>query len=301
MDVFAITTNDNDKTRDCDIVFKPAAARVRDAYNAGYATFSNAEPYPKNRDDLLKKIRDISSSLDMFAYFGHGWHNPPQLGGHVINDEDIKMLARELAPKMRNGASIVFYSCLVGSANGLTTKVLNTVGKGVWVYGHTTVEHSFKNAAVSEVHDGSGLRFRMLPNIYGPTLSSAWSIALSHSDLWLRFPLMQHVDIMKELNAIRLVGTWSVPGGKKYVFEWPITNGTYSTEESLCVNPNGPVKDTTSGKTGSWELDDDLYISWGTTDREKWSMPINPDGQPVQGASGLAKRTARGAFGIPQG
>jgi hypothetical protein len=296
---YAITTNDNKSgDRDCDVVFKPGAKRLGDAYGGGYAYFSNGLSYPANRDDLLQKISDMPV-VDLFAYFGHGYNT--QLGGHILTEADIQKLADALGPKVKQGASIVFYSCLAGSRNGLTTSLLNKIGKGVWIYGHTTTAHSFKNPDVSEVHHGDGLIFRMLPDIYGPKLRAAWEESLTYTDLWLRFPLMHHVDIIKELNVIRLVGTWSVPGSRKYVFEWPIVNGTYSTEESLCVNPHGPVTDATTGKTGSWELDDELVISWGSADTETWSMPINPDGQPVQGAPSLAKRTARGKYGSIQG
>ena len=300
MNVYAITTNDNKSgERDCEVVFRPGAKRVSQAYGGGYATFSNALSYPRNRDDLLAKIKLMPASLDMFAYFGHGYND--QLGGHILTDADRKLLADALKPKISPGGSIVFYSCLAGSANGLTTSLLNKIGNGVWIYGHTTTAHSFKNPDVSEVHNGDGLRFRMLPDIYGPKLKAAWIEALERTDLWLRFPLMHHVDIMKELNAIRLVGTWSVPGAKKYVFEWPITNGNYTDEESLCVNPHGPVKEAATSRIGEWELDDQLVITWGGSGREEWAMPLNPDGQIIRGLSGLAKRIARGTYGSIQG
>src|SRR5690348_2831637 len=110
MRVYAITTNDNKAgERDCDIVFRPAAKRVSDAYGCGYATFSNGLPHPANRDDLLRKINEMPGSLDMFAYFGHGFDT--QLGGHILTDEDRQKLADALKPKMAVGGSIVFYSC----------------------------------------------------------------------------------------------------------------------------------------------------------------------------------------------
>ncbi|QEL26080.1 hypothetical protein FQV39_28345 [Bosea sp. F3-2] len=299
INAWAITTRDNKRgEKDCDIVFKPAAVRVRDAYKAGYSEFGNGLSYPENRDDFLKKIDMMAGGLDLFAYFGHGFNT--QLGGHILTKDDIGKLADALKPKMKPGSSIVFYSCLAGSAGGLTTMLLDRIGLGVWIYGHTTSEHSFKNPSVSEVHNGDGPKFKMLNTLFGPSLQAAWAESLARTDLWLRFPLMQHADIIKELNAIRLVGTWSVPGGGKYIFEWPIKNGTYATDESLCVNPNGTVRDA-SGKTGTWEMDDELVLSWGGASKEFWVMPINPDGQRMKSAAGVAKRIARGKYGSVQG
>lgn len=298
INAWAIATRDNKKNeKDCDIVFKPAAVRVRNAYKGGYSEFANGLSYPANRNDLLQKIGMMGGGLDLFAYFGHGYNT--QLGGHILTKEDIGMLADALKPKMKPGASIVFYSCLAGSSGGLTTMLLDKIGLGVWVYGHTTAAHSFKNPAVSEVHSGDGPKFKMLSGLFGPGLQAAWGEALERTDLWLRFPLMQHDDIIKELNAIRLVGSWSVPGGGKYTFEWPIKNGTYGTDESLCVNPHGTVRDA-SGRSGTWEMDDDLVLAWDGS-QEIWSMPINPDGQRVKSGAGMAKRMARGKYGSVQG
>jgi hypothetical protein len=298
INAWAITTRDNKKDeKDCDIVFKPAAARLRDAYTGGYSEFSNGLPYPQNRNDLLKKISMMAGGLDLFAYFGHGFNT--QLGGHILTPDDINKMADALKPKLKPGASVVFYSCLAGSPGGLTTSVNDRIGQGVWVYGHTTAAHSFKNPDVSEVHNGDGPKFRLFANLLGSSLRAAWIESLALTDLWLRFPLMQHADIIREVNAVRLVGTWSVPGGGKYVFDWPIKNGTYDTEASLCVNPNGTVKDA-AGRMGRWEIDDDLVLTWG--DREEvWPMPIAPEGQRIKNAVGVAKRIARGKFGKIQG
>lgn len=298
--VGAVTTNDNKAgEHDCDIVFRPGAQRVAQAYSGTSRSFSNGKPYPANRDDLLNEISLLPAGLDMFAYFGHGYND--QLGNHITSAGDIQKLGDALKPKMKPGGSIVFYSCLAGSAGGLTSQLLKHVGNGVWIYGHTTTAHSFKNPAVSEAHEGSGLKFRLLQDIFGPSLRAAWEESLARTDLWLRFPLMHHVDIMKELNAIRLVGTWTVPPSGKYVFDWKVENKKYSTEESLCVNPSGSVKDAATARTGTWELDDALVISWKGGGEEVWSLPLNPDGQTIKGLTGRAKRIKRGDYGIVQG
>lgn len=300
INAWAVTTKNNKANEmDCDFVFKPGAARVRDAYTGGYSEFSNGLSYPENKKDLLNVINNkIGGNLDFFAYFGHGYDT--QLGGHILTKNDVNELGDALKSKMKAGGSIAFYSCLAGSQAGLTTMLLNRIGLGVWIYGHTTSGHSFTNEAVSEVHNGDGLRFKLFQNVVGADLKAAWAESLARTDMWLRFPLMYHADIVKELNAIRLVGTWSVPGGGTYTFNWPVKNGKYSTEESLCVNPQGSVRDR-SGKVGDWEMDDELVLSWGGGSREYWSMPVDPKAQRIKGAVGLAKRLSRGSYGSVQG
>ncbi len=49
-------------------------------------------------------------------------------------------------------------------------------------------------------------------------LRAAWAESLRYTDMWLRFPIMWNMYIERELNAIRLLGKWSVPGSKTYVF-----------------------------------------------------------------------------------
>jgi len=300
INAWAVTTKNNKANEfDCDYVFKPGGRRIQKAYGKGYSEFSNGLPYPANKKDLLEVInKQVGGNLDLFAYFGHGYNT--QLGGHILSKTDINELADAIKPKMKPGGSIIFYSCLAGSSGGFTTMLLDRIGLGVWIYGHTTSGHSFTNPDVSEVHNGDGPRFKLFSNVVGQDLRAAWAESLAKTDMWLRFPLMQHADIVKELNAIRLVGTWSVPGGGTYTFDWPVTNGEYDSDESICVNPQGTVRDR-SGKVGSWEMDDELVLSWGGLSREYWSMPLNPSAQRIKGAAGVAKRLSRGKFGKTQG
>ena len=296
---YAISTADN-KTgeKDCDVVFKPGAERVRAAYSGGSATFRNGLGYPASREDLLKKIAAMPSGLDFFAYFGHGFTN--QLGGHIRLRSDIKLLADALGPKMKPGGSIMFYSCLAGSQGGLTTSLMDDIGKDLWIYGHTASGHSFTFDQVSEVHNSDGRRFRSLPEFYGAKLAAAWQYALLKTDLWLRFPLMQHVDIIKELHAIRLPGTWMVRGSTKYVFDWQVSNKSYASFDDICINPSGTVRNAATGQTGQWELDEQLEIVWGPREKEIWPLPIDPDAQKINGG-GTAKRVAWTRVGKPQG
>ena len=118
--------------------------------------------------------------------------------------------------------------------------------------------------------------------LLGRSLASAWGEALALTDLWLRFPLMGPTDIRTELNAIRLVGTWSVPiDNGRYVFTLKIENGVYTSFPEICRSPTGEVTD--GATIGTWE------------------MPIEPERQRIRGVTGFARRLARGRYGLLQG
>lgn len=296
MRVYAIATADNAPGKnDSSCAFVPGAQRLAAAYGGGYATFHNAQSHEGARGDLIKAINAMPAGIDMFAYFGHG--SKKQLGNMIWN-ADQELFADAIKPKLNDGASVVLYSCWAGTQGGLTEVLRDRIGKGVWVYGHTTEGHSFVNPEVSEAHNGNSARFRLIKDIIGSDLSSAWTIALEYTDMWLRFPLMHYADIKKELNAVRLVGTWSVPGQSDYIFTWPVKKiGTYSTEDSLCVNPNGVVQDAVTRETGTWEIDDELVVTWSAVDKERWSMPLNPHSQMIKDTSGFARRKTPGKIG----
>ncbi|MCV5090627.1 hypothetical protein OFC13_28775, partial [Escherichia coli] len=79
--VFAVTpaTNSDDK---CDATgaFIPGAQKFAAAYNGSYKTFNNMAANAKK--EFLQTIEDGPGSLDMFAYFGHGYTS--QLGSAKI-------------------------------------------------------------------------------------------------------------------------------------------------------------------------------------------------------------------------
>lgn len=303
MKVYAIATGDNDTTgkfpQDCTGAFIPGAKRIAAAYGGGFTTFHNGQSHEDARDALIAAVNAMPAGLDMFAYFGHG--SKTQLGNMIWTEGDRNSFADAIRPKLSDGASVMLYSCDAGQRGGVTEALRDRIGKGVWVYGHTSVKHSFLNPDVSEAHNGDAARYRLIQDIVGSDLSAAWEDALRYTDMWLRFPLMHYADIKKELNAIRLVGTWSVPGQSDYIFTWPIKDKSYTTEDSLCVNPNGVVQDAVTRETGTWEIDDELIVTWSAVDEERWSMPLNPHGQMIKNASGFAKRKARGKFGHLQG
>lgn len=282
--VFAVTPAQNsDDRKDATGAFIPGAQRIAKAYGGSYRTFDNLGSNVKKK--FLDTISDGPGSLDMFCYFGHGWKN--QLGSaKIFSDKDMDDLADVLRSKVRPGGVIVLYACWAGINGGFSTMLQKKIGWDTWVYGHTTLGHSFANPDVSEVQQNRNPGFREL---FRGDLRAAWSEALHYTDMWLRFPLMWDEYITRELNAIRLLGSWSVPGGKKYVFEWDKQNGFYDSIDAMNKNPVGRVKDA-GGATGTWTIDQTLDITWESGDTESWTMPLNPAAQEIIGTFGFANR-----------
>jgi hypothetical protein len=294
---FAVTpaTNSDDK---CDATgaFIPGAQRFATTYNGSFKTFEISGSQVKR--NFLQTIKDGPGSLDIFAYFGHGWKTQLE-SAKIYTDQDIEDFAAVLKDKMKSDAVIVLYACWAGFEGGFSTKLQEKVGRGIWVYGHTTKGHSFANPDVSEVQQSRSPRFRRL--FAGSDLTAAWADSLLYTDMWLRFPIMWDMYIERELNAIRLLGKWKVPGSRTYIFDWSKANGTYDSLDSLNQNPRGTVRDDTSGRNGTWMIGEALEISWGLGDVEKWPMPLKPNAQSVPGSSGFATRLSRIMPGKRQG
>jgi len=284
--VFAVTpsTNSDDK---CDATgaFLPGAQRFANAFGGSFKSFNNIGAQVKK--NFLQTIQDGPGGLDIFAYFGHGYKT--QLGSaKIYTDKDMEALAEVLASKMNHGGILILYACWAGFPGGFSTKLQEKIGKSVWIYGHTTLGHSFANPNVSEVQQDRSPKFRVL--FEGSDLMAAWAESLRYTDMWVRFPVMWDEYIERELNGIRLLGKWKVPSGDTYVFEWSKANGKYDSLDSINKNPNGTVRNDTSKQKGTWVIDRDLEIRWDGGGREAWSMPLKPLAQPISGVSGFAKR-----------
>lgn len=294
--VFAVTpsTNSDDK---CDATgaFLPGAKRFADAFGGSFRSFNNLGSNAKK--DFLQTVSDGPGSLDVFAYFGHGWKT--QLGSAKIHTEkDMDALVEALKPKLKTDATVVLYACWAGFPGGFSTKLQEKLGPGMWVYGHTTLGHSFANPNVSEVQGVRNPKFREL--FKTSDLMAAWAESLRYTDMWLRFPIMWDTYIERELNAIRLLGIWKIPGGATYVFEWAKKNGKYDSLDSINQNPSGTVKDDANRRKGSWTIGEQLVISWETGERENWPTPIRPLAQPITGVNGFSARTKHTLAGKSQ-
>jgi hypothetical protein len=293
--VFAVTPSQNsDNRNDATGAFIPGAQRIAKAYRGAFRTFNNASSNTKK--NFLDTIRDGPGSLDMFCYFGHG--SKGQLGSaKIYNDKDMDQLAEVLKQKLNPGGVIVLYACSAGMSNGFSTNLQAKIGRDCWIYGHTSVGHSFANPDVSEVQQSRSPGYR---DLFRGELRAAWSEALHYTDMWLRFPLMWDEYIERELNAIRLLGSWTVPGGKSYIFTWSRQNGTYDTLDSLNTLPVGQVEDRNGKRKGTWVVDRRLEITWDSGDTETWSMPIKPGAQEIHGTFGFATRTKHTLAGKQQ-
>ena len=295
--VFAVTPAMNSDD-DCDATgaFIPGAQRFAKAYNGSFRTFNNVGSQVKK--NFLQTIEDGPGSLDMFAYFGHGWKTQLE-SAKIYTDKDIEDFAAVLKAKLKLDAVVVLYACWAGFEGGFSTMLQEKIGRSVWVYGHTTKGHSFANPDVSEVQQSRNPRFRRL--FAGSDLTAAWAESLLYTDMWLRFPIMWDIYIERELNAIRLLGKWNVPGSKTYVFEPAKANGTYDSSDSLNQNPKGTVRDETGKRNGTWTISEELEISWESRESEKWSIPVKPNGQSIVAVSGFATRLSHTLPGKRQG
>lgn len=293
--VFAVTpTSNSDNKCDATGAFIPGAQRFANAFGGSYRSFDNSGTDVKK--NFLNTIDDGPGSLDVFAYFGHGWKS--QLGSaHIYTEADMTELAEVLKKKMKPDGVVVLYACWAGFEGGFSTKLLEKMGSGIWIYGHTSLGHSFANPEVSEVQQVRSPRYRRL--FQGSDLFAAWAESLRHTDMWLRFPIMWDTYIERELNAIRLLGKWKLPNSKNYAFEWSKANGKYDTLDSINQNPKGSVKDD-GGRKGTWTLSEKLEIAWDTHEFETWPSPIRPLAQPVNGAVGYAKRLSHTVAGKSQ-
>lgn len=293
--VFAVTPASNSDGRgDATGAFIPGATRFARAYGGSFRTFNNLGDNPKR--NFLRAIQEGPGSLDVFAYFGHGWRT--QLGSaHIYTDRDMDEFADALRDKLKADSIVVLYACWAGVAGGFSTMLQQKIGRGVWVYAHTSAGHSFANPDVSEVQQSRDPRYRLL---YRNELRVAWNEALHYTDMWLRFPVMSDEYVERELNAIRLLGRWRVPESKTYMFQWSRTTGTYDGLASLNRNPDGTVRDVTGGRRGTWTIRDDLELTWNTGESETWSMPLNPTSQSIEGLSGSARRMVHTLPGRPQ-
>ena len=283
--VFAVTpaTNSDDR-KDATGAFIPGAQRLAKAYRGGFRSFDNLGSNAKR--NFLQTIKDGPGSLDLFAYFGHGWKT--QLGSAKIYDDgDMEQLAEVLREKLNPGGIVVLYACWAGIAGGFSTKLQEKIGRDCWIYGHTSLGHSFANPDVSEVQQSRSPSWRQL---FTGELRAAWSEALHNTDMWLRFPFMWDEYIEKELNAIRLLGSWRVPSGNTYVFTWSKQNSTYDSIESMNKDPEGAVTNEAGRQKGTWTIGSSLDITWDSGESESWTMPIKPTAQQIHGANGFATR-----------
>jgi hypothetical protein len=304
---FAITpANNKDDKNDATGAFIPGAQKFAYAYKGAFRKFNNL-PGESKKNFLKALTDDAPGGLDLFAYFGHGYHT--QLGSAgIITDKDTDQLADILKKKLNPGAIVILYACFAGVENGFSTTLQKKLGGwDIWVYGHATLGHSFANPDVTEVQERRNPGFRRVYPGSSP-LRGPWNEALHYTDMWLRFPVMWDEYIDRELYAIRLLGKWKVSAGgknKTYVFSWDKKNEIYTDLASINKNPTGTVKEqipggsAAAGDEGTWEIDRQLEISWKSGARETWQLPLNVLAQTGIGAGGSIISAKRETHTLP--
>jgi hypothetical protein len=296
---FAIAPNHNTGGKnDATGAFLPGAQKFGKAYSCPWRQFDNTGAPNVVRKRFYDTIEThCPSGTNLFAYFGHGIAKG-LASPHVYGD-NLDDLLKILKPKISKPFVAVLYACSSGAAQGFSGKFRDKLGGDVWVYGHTSVGHAFLNPDVSEEASGNSPTWRMLyPS--GDELRAAWADALKYTDLWLRFPLLEDDDIYAEVNARRLLGTWEVNSSgatSRYVFDMPATTWSVDSDQEIDEAPSGTVKAVDPKKRsgvvgqGTWEITDELSITWDSGSEETWPLPLRTVGQ--QGTADSAPLSAK--------
>jgi hypothetical protein len=296
---FAIAAGQNTGGRnDATGAFLPAAQKFGSAYNCPWRQFDNVGAASVVRKRFFDTIKThCPGGTNLFAYFGHGI--PGGLPSASVYGDNLDELLKVLLPKIAKPFVAVLYACSSGSPQGFTGKLRSKLGSDVWVYGHTSVGHTFSNPDVSEEASSNSPSFRQL-YASGDELRGPWAEALKYSDLWLRFPLMEDTSIAAAVNARRLLGKWEVSSSgaiRHYSFDMAYETWSLKSVRDLDASPEGTVKalDRKSpSKTldeGTWTITDKLSVDWGSGTSEIWSLPVRLVGQ--QGTFGGGQITAR--------
>ncbi|HEY1376247.1 MAG TPA: hypothetical protein VGF55_05610 [Gemmataceae bacterium] len=298
---FAIAPQTNaDGKNDATGAFHPGAHKFAKAYGCSWRQFKNSGSNAADKKSFYDTIDSFCpGGTSLFAYFGHGlhWSTYKGLASPHVYIEQLDEFLEVLRPKISFPFVFANYSCSCGSAQGFNGALREKLGGDTWVYGHTSVGHTFMNPDVSE--ESSTGPWRMLYPL-GAELRAAWAEALKYTDLWLRFPLMTDDTIAAELNARRLLGKWEVTGGETWHYVFDDTDGTAWTVDSdreINADPVGTVKafDPKNARTpvdaGTWVITDKVSIAWDSGEKETMPITLRVAGQSVMNNGTI--RTAR--------
>jgi hypothetical protein len=279
--------------------FLPAAKRFGQAYRCPWKQFDNIGDTGTVRKRFLNTIEThCPGGTNFFAYFGHGISGG--MASAHIYEKQLDDFLSLLKPKLATQSVVVLYACSSGKEGGFTGKLRNQLGSDTWVYGHSSVGHTFRNPDVTEEATNNSPTFRMLYPL-GSALRSPWAEALSYTDLWLRFPWLTDEAIDAEVNARRLLGKWEVTiSGKParhYLFDSVYETWTMDSGRDIDDTPHGTVKafapsdPSKAVDTGLWELGTGLGMDWDSGANESWQLPLSTVGQ--QGSADGVPLSAR--------
>jgi hypothetical protein len=299
---FAVAPSQNVGTQnDATGAFHVGAHAFSKAYNCPWRKYDNSVSTDRTRKNFYDAIdQACPAGLELFAYFGHGIKNGLP-SPHVYSDKHLDELVEVLRPKISKPFVAVLYACSSGAAGGLSGKLREKFGGDVWVYGHTSVGHSFMNPDVSEEATDKSPGYRTFYP-YGSDLRAAWAEALKFTDLWMRFPLLTDDLTAAWVNSRRLLGTWEVTGNgsaaQLYEFDTAGTGWTDASGNNFYDSPSGtvkaldPKKRTSVLDRGTWEINEQVAVKWASGAAESWPLPLKAVGQTVNTAGSVltAKR-----------
>lgn len=182
--------------------------------------FDNRKPMRERLKDILKEMEKADgNSLDVVAFFCHGWATGAQIGVSKKVPGSFDHFATELAGIVRIAVSpaVVFYSCSVGADGDSDSKDETGPGPGgdggfldslrdrtisltpeIRYLGHTVPGHTTKNPYVRVFQSRYEPGGTWLVEPQSP-MWAKWKHRLATTDLRFRFPFMTREDILKEL------------------------------------------------------------------------------------------------------
>jgi hypothetical protein len=149
------------------------------------------------RREIIDAIDNISGTLNVIAYFGHG-SSTGLLSAGFRSSAHRELFAEAIARKSNDRVVVILYACRSGSVGGfareLWTDLLNH-GVRSTIFGHETSGHATKNPYKRRYPGGAWV---VEP---GSRLWPTWIDALNNSNLWIRYPFLEPHALRTELES----------------------------------------------------------------------------------------------------
>jgi hypothetical protein len=189
--------------------FQPEAAAFAKLHGGVYRKIDNRQTATKMRGDVIQAIGECKPSV--IALCCHGWRTGIQFGFRSGNAPE---LAEAIALYSGSMPTVALYCCSTGGGPGvggdggfadvLRDALCREGALQCHVDAHTTAGHCTRNPHVRRFEGlgsatgGAGGFYLVSPS---SPLWKAWKLALSKTDLRLRFPLMGVAEIHGEIGG----------------------------------------------------------------------------------------------------
>lgn len=210
MKSLAIHATRNTTKPDATGAFVPEAKAFAKVHGAELAGYDNKLDVGRRRA-AVRSILRARSSVQLLAFFGHGYRDGMQTGHHMPHVEDLADdIAYACAPRYDR---LVVYLAACSTARQLDVArggfadalrdALSARGIAGHIDAHTTAGHTTRNPHVQRFEMGAPPDELAGDWIVAPDdpLWRAWVRALKSGNLRLRFPLMSRDEIRAELSA----------------------------------------------------------------------------------------------------